>query len=70
MPAAIRLIVGCNAAWVVASIALLASGLVSPTPFGYVFVLVQAIAVAVFAEAQWLGLRRVTALSPGRVGAG
>jgi hypothetical protein len=52
------MIVALNAAWVIASVALLVSGLVVPTVLGYVFVLMQALAVAVFAELQLVGLRR------------
>lgn len=51
-------IVVLNFAWAAASVALLVSGWVSPTTLGYVFVLVQALAVAIFAELQWIGLRR------------
>ena len=47
-----------NFAWVIGSVALLVSGKVSPTVLGYAFVLVQAIAVGVLAELQWIGLRR------------
>jgi hypothetical protein len=52
-----------NVAWVVGSLALLVSGKVSPTALGHAFVLVQAIAVGVFAELQWIGLRRSTRLA-------
>ena len=47
-----------NSAWVAGSLALLVSGAVSPTMLGYAFVLVQAVAVGVLAELQWIGLRR------------
>jgi hypothetical protein len=57
---AVTLIVIVNAAWVVGSIALLLSGWVAPTVLGYAFVLAQAIAVAILAELQWIGLRRQT----------
>ncbi len=59
-PAA-ALIVVVNAAWVVGSIALLLSGWVAPTVLGYAFVLAVAVAVAVLAELQWIGLRREAA---------
>lgn len=55
---AVAAIVAVNFAWVVASVALLVSGWVSPTLLGYAFVLAQALAVGVFAELQWIGLRR------------
>ena len=52
------IVVAGNAAWTVASIALLFSGAVEPNLSGEVFVALQAIAVGVFAELQFLGLRR------------
>lgn len=53
-------IVVLNFAWVAASVALLVSGMVAPTVLGLTFVLVQALAVGVLAELQWVGLRRET----------
>jgi hypothetical protein len=53
--------VSVNAAWVVASVALLVSGSVSPNALGVTFVLVQAVAVAALADVQYFGLRRATA---------
>lgn len=47
-----------NALWALGSIALLVSGAVSPTLLGYAFVVAQAIVVGVFAELQFIGLRR------------
>ncbi|HEX6861258.1 MAG TPA: hypothetical protein VF414_00490 [Thermoanaerobaculia bacterium] len=47
-----------NALWVVDSFVLLASGWPDLTLLGKVFVLFQAVAVAVFAELQFFGLRR------------
>ncbi|CAN5352684.1 hypothetical protein BH11PSE4_BH11PSE4_21170 [soil metagenome] len=59
MPRAlVLLIVAGNAAWTLGSLALLFSGAVSPTGLGEVFVTLQAVAVGVFAELQYLGLRR------------
>ena len=57
---AIWVIILVNAAWTAASLLLLVSGWVNPTTLGYLFVVVQAAAVAVFAELQWVGLRRPT----------
>jgi len=54
-------IIALNAAWVVASAALLLAGGVAPTPLGYGFVIVQAVAVAALAEMQYMGLRRQAA---------
>jgi hypothetical protein len=52
------LIVAGNAAWTLGSIALLLSGAVTPNLLGTAFVGLQAVAVGVFAELQYLGLRR------------
>ena len=47
-----------NAAWTLASIALLFSGAVTPNLFGEAIVAAQAIVVGVLAELQFIGLRR------------
>lgn len=47
-----------NALWVVASVALLLSDLVSPNALGYAFVIVQALLVGGLAEAQFMGVRQ------------
>lgn len=49
-------VIALNIAWVIASIAVLAF-FVSPNALGYAFVVVQALAVGVFAELQILALR-------------
>ncbi|MGN8548869.1 hypothetical protein ACQPTN_31030 [Bradyrhizobium sp. 13971] len=54
----VMLVVVGNAAWTLASIALLLSGAVSPNLFGTIVILAQAIATGVFAELQYVGLRR------------
>jgi hypothetical protein len=58
---AIRFVMGSNALWVVASVAVLVSRAFEPTVLGVTFVLAQAIAVAAFAECQFVGLRRAAA---------
>jgi hypothetical protein len=59
MPKAlVWIVIADNAAWTVASIALLFSGAVTPNLLGQTAVAMQAIAVGVFAELQYLGLRR------------
>jgi len=59
MPKAlVWLVVVGNAVWTLASIALLFSDLVAPNLLGEVFVVAQAIATGVFAELQYVGLRR------------
>ena len=52
------LVVAGNAAWTLASIALLLSGAVSPNLVGTIVILAQAIATGVFAELQYMGLRK------------
>jgi hypothetical protein len=56
--ALVMLVVAGNAAWTLASIALLFSGAVSPNLLGEIVVVAQAIATGVFAELQYIGLRR------------
>jgi hypothetical protein len=51
-----------NAAWTLGSIGLLFSGAVNPNLPGQLFVAMQAIAVGVFAELQFMGLRRSSAV--------
>jgi hypothetical protein len=51
-------IVAINALWVVGSFALLVSGVVQPNLLGIAFVAAQALTVAVFAELQFVGIRR------------
>ena len=54
----LRAVVAGNAAWTLASIALLFSGAVNPNLLGIILVVAQAIATGVFAELQYIGLRR------------
>jgi hypothetical protein len=56
-PLVLLVVVG-NAAWTLGSIALLFSGAVSPNALGMAMVVAQAIATGVFAELQYVGLRR------------
>ena len=56
-------IIGVNALWVAASITLLVSGAVEPNLLGYAFVIAQALAVALLAELQFIGMRRSAALN-------
>lgn len=58
---AVWMVILGNAAWVLASIALLAGYWVTPSMLGYIFVIGQAVVVAVFAELQYVGARRLTA---------
>lgn len=56
---AVGAVVAMNVTWVIGSVLLLVTGLVQPSMFGYVFILVQAAAVAVLGELQLIGLRRM-----------
>ncbi|WPO40735.1 hypothetical protein [Tardiphaga sp. 42S5] len=56
----LAIIIG-NALWTLGSIGLLFSGAVTPNLLGQIFVAAQAIAVGVFAELQYIGLRRSAA---------
>jgi hypothetical protein len=56
--ALVTIVVGGNAVWTLVSIALLFSGAVSPNLLGEIMVVAQAIATGVFAELQYIGLRR------------
>jgi TM2 domain-containing membrane protein YozV len=58
------IVIAGNAAWTVASIALLFSGAVTPNLLGEAAVAMQAIAVGVFAELQYVGLRRSSVALP------
>jgi hypothetical protein len=56
--ALVMIVVIGNAAWTLASIALLFSGAVSPNLLGEIVVVAQAIATGAFAELQYIGVRR------------
>ncbi len=59
MPKAlVMIVIAGNAAWTLASIALLFSGAVTPNLLGEAFVAAQAIAVGALAELQYIGLRK------------
>jgi len=56
--ALVLMVIAGNAAWTLGSIALLFSGAVSPNFLGEIVVVAQAIATGVFAELQYVGLRK------------
>ncbi|WGR91404.1 hypothetical protein MTX26_12885 [Bradyrhizobium sp. ISRA443] len=56
--ALVMLVIIANAAWTLASIALLFSGAVSPNLLGTIVVVAQAIATGIFTELQYVGLRK------------
>jgi hypothetical protein len=60
-PAAVWLIIACNALWALASFLLLLSGKFAPTGLGVAFVVAQALVVALLGELQYMGLRRPAA---------
>jgi hypothetical protein len=53
-------VIALNAVWTVDSIVLLLSGWVEPNGLGYAFVIGQAVVVGVFAELEYVGLRRAS----------
>jgi len=53
-------VVTCNALWALDSVLLLSTGWIEPTLLGEVFVIGQALIVAVLAELEFVGLRRST----------
>ena len=60
--ALVLLVIAGNAAWTLGSIALLFSGAVNPNLLGEIVVVAQAITTGVFAELQYIGLRRSSAV--------
>lgn len=66
-PLAIWIVIALNLLWTLDSFLLLATGWVSPTGFGYGFVVFQAVGVAGFALLEYIGLRRITAKTEARV---
>jgi hypothetical protein len=57
---AVWVVIVLNAIWVAHSLLLLVSDWVAPSAFGYAFVTAQAAAVAILAELEYLGLRRMS----------
>jgi hypothetical protein len=55
---AVWLIIGLNLLWTIDSFLLLVSGYAAPTAFGYVFVILQALGVLVFADLEFIALRK------------
>ena len=59
MPKAlVAIVIAGNAAWAIGSIALMFSGAVTPNLLGYGFIALHAISTGVFAELQYIGLRK------------
>ena len=55
---AVWAIIGLNLLWTIDSFLLLVSDYVEPTTFGYIFVILQAIGVLMFADLEFVGLRK------------
>jgi hypothetical protein len=55
---AVWFVIAGNALWAIDSVLLLFTNWIDPTVIGQAFVVFQAVVVAVFAEAQYVGLRR------------
>lgn len=55
---AVWAIVGINLLWTIDSFLLLASGYAAPTAFGYAFVIFQALGVLIFADLEFIALKR------------
>lgn len=53
-----------NALWALDCLLLAVTGLLSPTALGVMFLLAQAVVVGVFAELQYVGMRRVARAVP------
>lgn len=51
-------VIAVNALWVLESVVLLVSDWIAPNLLGSIFIAVQAVAVGVFAELQYFGLRK------------
>jgi hypothetical protein len=56
--AAVWAVIACNAVYALECIGVLALGWIAPNALGVTFVLIQAVAVAAFAELQYVGLRK------------
>ena len=63
---AVWAVIAINAVWTIDSIVLLTCGWVSPNLLGQAFIVMQAIAVGVFAELEFMGLRKSTSAVPAR----
>jgi len=62
-PSRVWTVILLNALWTADSFLLFATGWVTPTELGYAFVSAQALAVAMFAALEYVGLKKSTAAS-------
>jgi hypothetical protein len=58
--AGVWLVIVGNAAWVAASLGLMVSGAIEPNALGYAFIAGQALAVAMLAGLEYVGLQRLS----------
>lgn len=56
------IVIAINIVWVVDSVALLFTGWVAPNALGYAFIIGQAATVALFADLEYVGLRKAAPL--------
>ena len=61
--AGVWIVIAVNAFWTLASIALLFTSWITPNLLGSIFIAAQAAAVGVFAELEYVGLRRARVLA-------
>jgi hypothetical protein len=61
--AAVWAVIAANLLWAAGSGLLLLSGWIAPNLLGTLFIIVQAVAVALFGELQFMGLRRAEAVA-------
>jgi hypothetical protein len=57
---AVFAVIVCNALWATDSLIVAFSGWIAPNALGYAFILFQALVVAMFAELQYVGLRKLS----------
>lgn len=58
-PRAVIAVISANVAWVVASVAVIAAGWLELTSIGIGYVVLQALAVGILAELEFIGMRRL-----------
>lgn len=59
---AVWAVIACNVLWAIDCAWLLMSGMVSPNALGVAFIVMQAVAVLLFAELQYMAVRRKTGM--------
>jgi hypothetical protein len=62
-PSAVWALIVCNILWGIDCAVVALSGWVQPTTLGYAFILMQVVVVAAFAELQYVGMRRSSAIA-------